>query len=70
MVLELARVRTSIDQWPECARPGASSVDDSSRVHVEELDGEDAHVLELVEQLPGEALSRAPELLRQGGLRA
>ena len=59
MVLELARrPRPRSSSGPELCTRGASSLTSSSPVHVEELDGEDAHVVELVEELPDVAAPR------------
>ncbi len=63
MVLELARDRALDGPVTGVVHAGRELVDEQLSVHVEELDGEDTHVLELVEELPDEPLRRGLEPL-------
>jgi hypothetical protein len=63
MVLELARRRALDGPVTGVVHSGRELVDEQLAVDVEELDGEDTHVLELVEELPDEPLRRGLEPL-------
>src|SRR4029453_10567031 len=67
MVLELARHRTLDGPVPGVVHSGRELVDEQLPVHVEELDGENARVLELIEEPPDELLRRGLEPLDRTG---
>src|SRR4249920_3568561 len=67
MVLELARDRALDGPVTGVVHSGRELVDEQFPMNVEELDGEDTRVLELVEELPDELLRRGLEPLRHTG---